>query len=85
MFVEYIKNDAVKLLSAADKERLKPILEAKPQTNAPQPAPPRPFVKEWKMDELLPMVQNRMRGRDFDHETVRSAPDGRDRLVGGGD
>ncbi|MEO8497911.1 MAG: heme-binding protein, partial [Planctomycetota bacterium] len=67
LFVEEIKQDAVALLSESDKARLQPILDAKPATDAPQPAAPRPFVREWKMGELVPLVENKLKGRDFDH------------------
>ena len=67
LFVENIKNDAVALLDEGEKLALKPILEAQPETDAPQPAAPREFVKDWKMGELVPLVQNGMNGRDFDH------------------
>jgi putative heme-binding domain-containing protein len=67
LFVENIKADAVALLPDQDKVALKAILEAKPATDAPMPTAPRPFVKEWKMDELIPLVTNKLKGRDFDH------------------
>ena len=67
LFVDNIKQDAVALLSEEDKLALKPILEAKPPTDAPQPAPPRPFVHEWKMEELVPLVESKLKDRDFDH------------------
>lgn len=66
-FVQYIKDDAVKILSDADKLALKAILEAKPERKAPMfTATPRKLVKEWKMDELVPLVLNGMTGRNFD-------------------
>jgi putative heme-binding domain-containing protein len=67
LFVDNIKQDAMALLSASDKLALKSILEAQPATDAPQPAAPRPFVREWKMEELVPLVQDKLTGRDFDH------------------
>ena len=67
LFVENIKQDAIALLAEDEKLALKTILEAKPATDAPQPAPPRPFVRQWKMEELVPLVQDKLRGRDFDH------------------
>ncbi|MBC8357178.1 MAG: c-type cytochrome [Planctomycetes bacterium] len=67
LFVENIKNDAVALLDEDDRLALKPILDAKPATDAPQPTAPRPFVREWKMEELVPLVQSKLQGRDFDH------------------
>ncbi|HUG67016.1 MAG TPA: c-type cytochrome [Pirellulaceae bacterium] len=67
LFVENIKQDAIALLAEDEKLALKTILGAKPATDAPQPAPPRPFVRQWKMEELVPLVQDKLRSRDFDH------------------
>ena len=54
-------------LSDEDKVRLKPILEAKPESTAPIfTAKPRPLVKEWTMQELIPLVQTGLKNRDFD-------------------
>ncbi|MCA8992505.1 MAG: c-type cytochrome [Planctomycetaceae bacterium] len=67
MFVSELKDDAVAILSAEQKERLKPILEKKPEGQvSPLSAEPRPFVKEWTLDELLPKVTGELKGRDFD-------------------
>ncbi|MCA9145364.1 MAG: c-type cytochrome [Planctomycetales bacterium] len=66
LFVDNIKQDAVALLNEEDQLALKPILEAMPPTDVPQPAPPRPFVREWKMEELVPLVTGGLKGRDFD-------------------
>jgi len=68
MFVQNIKKDAVKKLSGEQKTALKPILEAKLEGQSnPIAAKPRPIVKEWKMQELQPMVASGLKGRDFDN------------------
>ena len=55
-------------LDEAEKARLKPILEARPAQTAPAAAgTERKFVKKWTLDELVPMVENGLKGRDFDH------------------
>ncbi len=64
-FVTMIKNDALAKLSAVDKEALKDLLEAKPITVA-APAKPRPFVKKWTMDEIVPLVEAGLKDRDFE-------------------
>jgi putative heme-binding domain-containing protein len=52
------KNDAEALLSASDKAALKTILEAHAERKSPREAlAARPFVKEWKLEELVPVVQ----------------------------
>ncbi|MDA1161976.1 MAG: DUF1080 domain-containing protein [Planctomycetota bacterium] len=66
-FVDNIRSEAVANLSDEDKVRLKPILEAKPESTAPIfTAKPRPLVKEWTMQELIPLVQTGLKNRDFD-------------------
>ncbi len=53
LFLDQIKEDAVKGLSDAEKEQLKPILDAKPEPKAPSfTVKPMQFVKAWTMDEL---------------------------------
>lgn len=66
-FFNAMKNDAVATLSADEQLRLKPILEAQPETQQVAIAPPRPFVKKWTLDELLPKVEAGLKKRDFDH------------------
>lgn len=68
LFVSNIKRDAVAALSAEQKAALKPILTAKPASNTPVfSSTPREFVKEWTMDELVPLLETELVNRDFDH------------------
>lgn len=68
LFVTNIKAEAVANLSEADKARLQPILDAKPKTDSPVfTATPREFVKEWTMEELVPLLETGLQNRDFDH------------------
>jgi putative heme-binding domain-containing protein len=56
----------VAFLSDQDKAELKPILEAVPVVEDPwRSAKPRPFVKKWTVDELVPVVEKGLSGRDF--------------------
>ena len=66
-FLRLIKEDAVALLSESEKVSLKPILEAKPATTV-SALPPRPFVKKWTLDELVPVVDRGLKvgGRDYE-------------------
>jgi putative heme-binding domain-containing protein len=68
-FLRMIKADAVATLSPEEVAALKPILNAKPTAGSVSVAPPRPFVKKWTLDELLPTVEKGLKagGRDFDH------------------
>lgn len=72
-FVEYIKNDAVAGLSAAEKAELKPILEAEPLVQTPEAVMAammkigeRGFSKEWTVDELATKAESGLKGRDYD-------------------
>jgi putative heme-binding domain-containing protein len=62
------KTDAVETLSAEEKTMLKPILDAHVEHKSPREAlAARPFVREWKLDELVPKVQGGLKGgRNFD-------------------
>ncbi len=66
-FMRNIKKDAVANLSESEKDELKPLIEAKPQASGPAvAATPRPHVKSWTLDELLPLVDSGLKGRDYD-------------------
>jgi putative heme-binding domain-containing protein len=43
------------------------LAEAQRRTQQVVAAPPRPFVKKWTMEELLPLVEKGLNKRDFDH------------------
>jgi len=68
LFVQRIRDEALAHVSEEQKRALKPILEMKPETDAPVfVAEPRPVVKNWTMDELVPLVTSGLKGRDFDN------------------
>src|SRR5690349_1178954 len=62
------KKDAVENLSTDEKAALKPILEMHCEQKSPRAAlAARQFVREWKLDELLPKVQAGLHsGRNFE-------------------
>lgn len=66
LFVENIKKDAVAMLTDDDRQALAKVLNAKPQSITGPIAAPREFVREWKFEELVPIVQNGLHGRDFE-------------------
>lgn len=67
-FVNNIRTEAIATLTDEEKVRLKPILEAKPENDAPVfTAKPRKFVKEWDVQQLIPLVQTGLKNRDFDN------------------
>ena len=63
-----MKENAIATLSDVERNALKPILEATPVEKSPQELlDSRQFVKQWSMDELVPLVQNGLKGgRNFD-------------------
>jgi putative heme-binding domain-containing protein len=65
-FMRLIKNDAVALLTNAEKKTLQPILDAKPESAPVVASKPRPFVKKWTVDDLAPIVEKGLSKRDFD-------------------
>jgi putative heme-binding domain-containing protein len=66
-FLRLIKNDAVATLSEADKATLKPVLDLKPITAAPIVGKNRPFVKNYKLDEAVALIEKGLKSkRDFD-------------------
>lgn len=57
------KNNAVQLLSDAERNALQPILEARVERKSPREAlASRVLFKEWKLDELVPIVERGLRG-----------------------
>ncbi len=66
-FIEEIKKDAVSHLDEARKAELAAILDAKPDATGPVfSAVPRKFVKNWRMDDLQPLLASGLEGgRDY--------------------
>ncbi len=66
--LEMIKNGAIATLSDDERAELAPLLAAKPKQKSPQELlAAREFVKEWTVDELVPIVEQGLQGgRDFD-------------------
>jgi putative heme-binding domain-containing protein len=66
LFVQGIKKDAVATLTDEEKASLKAVLEAPVERQQRPPlAPPRPFVKEWKLAELEAGLKTGLVNRDF--------------------
>jgi len=65
-FLRHIRTDAVASLSAEEKATLGDLIAEPPAPNKlAVAAPARPFVKEWKLDEVVPIVENNLKNRDF--------------------
>ncbi len=66
-FMQELKADAVARLSEEEKKTYDAVINAPvPQEAAPVVAKPRPFVREWRMEELVPLMETKLTGRDFD-------------------
>ena len=66
-FMRMMKEDAVATLTPQEKADLKTVLEARPREAAPIVGKKRPFVKNWKLDELVGIVEQGLKKkRDFD-------------------
>lgn len=65
-FMANIKRDALANLSDSEKAELKPLFDARPAQGVAAALPERPFVKSWTLDELVPIIEGGMKGRDYD-------------------
>ena len=65
-FLRNIRNEAIENLSEEERKALKPILDMPVVPESPDVAlRQRPFVKKWTVQELIPLVENGLSGRDF--------------------
>lgn len=67
LFVKSIFDDTLANMDAEEKEQAGELAEWKPETTgAVVRAIDRPFVKEWTMESVLPLLQQGLHDRDFD-------------------
>src|SRR3989441_5886619 len=64
-FIANMRKAATASLSDSDRAELASVITGAPVTPKP-PAVPRQFVKEWKMDDLLPDLDRVSNGRNFE-------------------
>src|SRR5205823_4980752 len=60
-FINNIKRDALARMSAGEKSEFEPLMAAKPAASSSEPVVSRPFVKNWTLEELVPLVDKGMR------------------------
>jgi len=65
-FLKNIKDDAVRTLTPQERAALAPIINARPVAAAPFAAKARPVVKQYKMEDLAPLLDSGLVKRDFD-------------------
>lgn len=64
---KYLKRDSVATLGESEKSELKPLIDAAAPAASAAAAPPRSHVKDWSMEELVPLVESGLKSRrDFD-------------------
>lgn len=67
-FLKNIRQEAIDKLTDDDKVALKEVLDARPtSTEVVVEAASRPFVREWKVSDLLADVSAGLKGRDLDN------------------
>lgn len=65
-FIRNMKAEAIATLTSEEKKELAGVLNAKPVgLKRVEPPKPRPFVNEWSVSELVPLVEKGSRKRDF--------------------
>ena len=67
-YMQELRNDCLANTSAEEQKELEKLINAKLPTEANKMASQsRPFVKEWKMDEVSPLVASKLKDRNFEH------------------
>jgi putative heme-binding domain-containing protein len=67
-FMDELKKDAVSRVTKEELPELQSTIDAKPAALVtPVAVAPRAHVRDWKMDEVAPLVESKLIGRDFDH------------------
>ncbi len=64
-FLTLIRKDALAGLSDAEKAEVKPILDSIAEAKPVAISTSRPFVKNWEIEELAPLVEKGLNGRDL--------------------
>ncbi len=68
LVIDELKTDALDDIPAKDRQAIEDLLRAPaPNQISPISAKPRPFVKNWTMAELAPLLDSKLKHRNFDH------------------
>ncbi len=65
-FMNNIKNEAIARLTDEEKAALEPILNDPVQVAQVEMGPPRQFVHNWQMDDIVPLLDQTRSGRSFE-------------------
>jgi putative heme-binding domain-containing protein len=64
-FLTRIKDDALKTMEPADRDTIEAFLKAGERVEVVTVTKPRQFVRNWQMQDLLPVIDQATTGRDF--------------------
>jgi putative heme-binding domain-containing protein len=65
-FMAYFRKDAIATLSPAEKDKLASFISRPALPLAAASAPQRAFVREWKVEEILPSLDQDIKNRNFE-------------------
>jgi putative heme-binding domain-containing protein len=67
-FMQELRNDCLANTSADEQAALDAVINAPvPNQVTPLASEPRPLVKEWTMEEVIPLVETKLQQRNFEH------------------
>ena len=66
-FIDELRADCLANTSKSDRKALADLIKAKAPKHGNVATTNRPFVKEWKMDEVTPLVAEKLKNRNFEH------------------
>ena len=66
-FVREVERDALAHVPEPERAELDELSQAARDRSNPAVAAARPFVKEWSMEELIPLFDGKLQQRDFEH------------------
>jgi putative heme-binding domain-containing protein len=68
LVIDEFKNDALVRVAVQDRPAIEAMFAAPvPEQVSAASAKPRPFVKEWTMAEVAPLLDKKLKNRDFEH------------------
>jgi putative heme-binding domain-containing protein len=68
IFDQELRTNSLMNTTAEERKALGDLLEAKPAADEKNAASAnRPFVKDWKMDEVIPLLATKLKDRNFEH------------------
>ncbi len=66
-FIQELKNNCLENTTAEERKALGDLINAKPVAQKDGAAQNRPFVKDWKMEDVIPLLATKLQDRNFQH------------------